>query len=173
MLILEIKEIMTKIQNINSNFSKRTQEALEQALIDALQLREVIDKDKARYSKEISQFPHLDGGLNAQIYNIMKLLKQYDDMIPYLEKTLEYLDNKNNPTLWRHLGLLYLVKEENLEKAIEAWEKALQLNPTLAQKYSGLNIVYVYKSLIKQGKKPTWKIESADLESGHFSVVLK
>ena len=163
---------MATVKEINILYNKRTQESLEQALAKSLDLREIIDKDKAKYSQEIGQFYHLDSGLNAQIFNCMKLLKKYDNMIPYLESTLQYLNNDKNPTLWRLLGLLYLVKGKNLDKACEAWEKAIYLDSSLVQRYPGLNVVYVYNTMKKEGKSPSWEVLSADIESGEFSVKL-
>ena len=146
---------------------------LPTALEIGLQIREVLDAEGERLSKEIDQYEHLEGGLNAFIFNCMKLLKQYDDMIPFLEKTLEYLDNDKNPDLWRILGLLYLAKENDLEKACTAWKKAIELNPQLLEKYSGLNIIYVYEAMKEKEPPPKWKILSIDLDTGNFSVIFE
>ena len=123
-------------------------------------------------SKKIDQYHHLDGGLNAFIFNCMKLLGQYKNLIPYLEKTLRYLNNDQNPDLWRQLGLLYLVNEQDLEKAIDAWKNAISLDPVIEQKFPGLSIVHVYESMRGRGKKISRKLTHADIETGDFSITL-
>jgi tetratricopeptide (TPR) repeat protein len=167
--MLNYDEIMAEIDKIAVAYrSGNYRQSLDMALV----LRRTIDTDLEHYKEAFPQFEHLDRGLNAQIYNCMKLLKQYDGMIPFLESTINYLDNNQNPTLWRLLGLLYLIQEDDLEKACEAWKEALTLDSSLVQKYPGLNIVFVFDSMKKAGKKPSWKVLSADIESGDFSVEL-
>ncbi|MGY5853732.1 MAG: hypothetical protein RTU92_09220 [Candidatus Thorarchaeota archaeon] len=84
----------------NQGVSQNQPEKLEKALEILLQLREDLDnKDPEMLASEIDQYHHLDGGLNAHIYNLMNMLKRYDEILPFLEKTIQYLDNKRNPTL--------------------------------------------------------------------------
>ena len=76
------------------------------------------------------------------------------------------------PDLWRQLGLLYLVQEKDLDKACNAWQTVIGLNGAIIEKFPGLNIVYTYNALKSEGRKVTWEILHADLETGDFSVSL-
>ena len=107
-------------------------------------------------------------GVDVHIYLCLRELKQYDEMIPYLESALRFSPNDRNPEQWRMLGLLYLHNERNVEKAIEAWKQALELNPALAAQYTGLQIVYLYDSMKEMGGQPI--IDFVDLETGNFAV---
>jgi tetratricopeptide (TPR) repeat protein len=173
---MNAEEILRDVGTIREHYNKwmRTKDkaALEGALAISLRLREIINNHKDELSKEIDQFHHLDGGLNAQIFNCMKLLGRYEDIIPYLEKTLQYLNNDQNPDLWRQLGLLYLVNENNLEKAVEAWKRAIALDSSLIENFSGLNVVYTYDAMKSRDERITWKILHADIETGEFSVII-
>jgi tetratricopeptide (TPR) repeat protein len=60
------------------------------------------------------------------------MLHQYDEAIPILEKTAELIPDDSK--IWINLGAAYLGKleeasEENQQQAIEAFEKALELDP--------------------------------------------
>ena len=174
---MSAEEILRDVGKIRDLYNKgiRTKDnaALEEALAISLQLRASIDnQDKEKLSKEIAQFHHLDGGLNSLIFNCMKLLGRYEDIIPYLEKTLQYLNNDQNPDLWRQLGLLYLVNESNLEKAVEAWKKAIALDSSLIEKFPGLNVVYTFDAMKSRGERITWNVVHADIETGEFSVTI-
>ncbi|MGY5874150.1 MAG: hypothetical protein RTU30_00250 [Candidatus Thorarchaeota archaeon] len=149
-------------------------EKLEQALEIALDLRKTLDSiDNDKLASEINQYEHLDSGLNAHIYNLMNLLKRYDEILPFLEKTIRYLDNEKNPTLWRILGLLYLVQEKDIDKASEAWKKAIQLDPLTLERHPGLEIVHTYEALKASRRIVDWELLDYDLETGVFSVNLK
>jgi cytochrome c-type biogenesis protein CcmH/NrfG len=56
-------------------------------------------------------------------------------------------------TFWRLLGLLHLAKENNLEKACDAWRKALDLDPTSLDKYPALSIVHTHNVMRKTAKQ--------------------
>jgi len=174
------EQILKEIQSISSQYNTglNTKKAnwFETALQKALALRKVVDEMddalKAEFDNMYSNgFYHLDYGLHSQSYNCMNLLGRYEDMLPYLEKAITYMNNPRNPEMWRILGLLYLAQKSDLEKACEAWKKAIDLNPTLLEKYSGLSVVHVYDAMKKAGKKITWKVEHVDLKTGNFSVV--
>lgn len=174
---MDAATIMSKVGRsrdlYNKGISLNQKEPLEEALAISLELRNYIDNtDKSQLAKEIDQFHHLDGGLNAHIFNLMSLLGQLEKIIPFLERTLDYLDNDKNPNLWRQLGLLYLVQEEDIDKACSAWKKAIELDPFIIEKYPGLNLVYTYQALKSSGKSVSWKVLHADLETGDFSVSL-
>ncbi len=175
---MDVDEILSEVGKARNLYNRGTQleepGALEKALTIALRIREYLDsQDKEEMSKKIDQYHHLDGGLNAFIFNCMKILGKYEGAIPYLERTLQYLDNDQNPDLWRQLGLLYLVNEQDLDKAVDAWKNALSLNPVIEQKYPGLSIVHVYESMKAGGKKVSWKVIHADIETGDFSITLE
>ena len=173
---MNAQEILVEVGKTRDLYNKgmrmKDPAAFEEALVISLRIREAIDAAKEELSKQIDQFHHLDGGLNAHIFNLMKLLGKHEDAIPYLEKTLQYLNNDQNPDLWRQLGLLYLVNEQDLDKAVEAWEKALALDPIIEQRYSGLSVVHVYSTMKSRGEHVTWKLLHADIETGEFSVSL-
>jgi len=150
---------------------------LEAGLSKALELRKVIenldDGLKAEFDKmHPNGFYHLEHGLHSQIYNFMNLLEKSDGMLPSLEKAITYLKNPKNPDMWRRLGMLYLAQKNDLEKACEAWKKALELNPTFLERFPGLNVVHVFEAMKKQGKKISWKVEKLDMKTGNFSVVI-
>jgi tetratricopeptide (TPR) repeat protein len=107
-------------------------------------------------------------GVDVHIYLCLRELKRYKDMIPYLESGLRFSPNDRNPEQWRVLGLLYLHNERSVEKAVEAWKRALELNPALAAQYTGLQIAYLYDSMKAMGSQPV--IDFVDLETGNFSV---
>ncbi|NHI94612.1 MAG: hypothetical protein EAX96_19125 [Candidatus Lokiarchaeota archaeon] len=174
-------DILQKVKEISSLYNlgrvQKSEEKLEKALIEALNLRKIIDKIDQNLKEDFDQmysngFYHLDYGLHSQIYNCLNLLGKYDEMLPYLEKSITYLDNNRNPEMWRMLGLLYLAQKNDLEKACNAWKKAIELNPLLLEKYSGLSIVNVYEAMKKQGKKITHVVESLDLKTGEFTIVI-
>ena len=98
----------------------------------------------------------------------MKQLKQYEHMIPYLKATLEAPGNGENAELWRMLGLLLLHHERDVPKAMRAWKYALHLDPSLAQKYEGLQFVRVYDAIKETGGQPV--IDFVDLETGNFGI---
>lgn len=175
-------EILHQVKAINSLYNtgrvSNDKQKLEEALQKALKLRKIIDELENDLKKEFDKmydngFYHLDYGLHAQIYNCLNLLGRFEEMLPYLEKAITYLDNQKNPEMWRILGLLYLAQKNDLDKACESWKKALELNPLLLEKYSGLNIVHVYEAVKKQGKKVAWEVEYIDLKTGNFSVAIK
>lgn len=174
---MRAQEILTEVGKTRDLYNKgmhtKDMAAFEEALEISLRIREAIDADKEDLAKQIDQFHHLDGGLNAHIFNLMKILGKHKDAIPYLEKTLQYLNNNQNPDLWRQLGLLYLVNEQDLDKAVDAWEKALVLDPTIEQRYSGLSVVHVYNAMKSSGEHMTWELLHADIETGEFSVSLR
>jgi cytochrome c-type biogenesis protein CcmH/NrfG len=87
-------------------------------------------------------------------------------MIPYLETTVNIPGNDQNAELWRILGLLYL-NERDTKKAFAAWKIALDLDPSLATKYEGLQIVYMYDSM-KQFGEPV--VNFVDFATGNFNV---
>ncbi len=158
----------------SEGLSQSQPEKLEKALEISLDLRKDLDGlGSEELASMIDQYHHLDGGLNAHIYNLMNLLKRYDGILPFLEKTIQYLDNDKNPTLWRILGLLYLVQEKDIDKASKAWKKAIQLDPSVRENYPGLEIVYTYESLRASGRSVEWELLDYDLETGVFSVNLK
>ena len=174
-------DILQQIKAISSLYNSgragNNKQKLEEALQKALDLRKIIENIDDSLKKEFDQmyangFYHLDYGLHAQIYNCMNLLGLFDEMLPYLEKTITYLDNNKNPDMWRVLGLLYLAQKNDLHKACEAWKKSSELNPLFLEKYSGLNIVNVYEAVKKQGKKVTWEVKHIDLQIGDFSVII-
>lgn len=172
---MEVQEILAEVGKARDLYNKgvysKDSAQLEAALEISLRLREYLDsQDKEEMAKKIDQYHHLNGGLNAFIFNCMKLLGKYEDMIPYLERTLQYMDNKSNPDLWRQLGLLYLVNEQNFDKAIEAWRNAVALDPRIEQRYPGLSVVHVYNAMIARGEKISWKLIHANIETGDFSV---
>jgi tetratricopeptide (TPR) repeat protein len=168
---MEAAEVLNEVMHARDLYSRGM---FEESLTISLHLREIIDgPDRELLSSQIDQFHHLDGGLNAHIFNCMKLLGRFDGIIPYLEKTLGYLDNDQNPDLWRQLGLLYLVQEKNLDKACDAWRWAIELDSTIAERYQGLNLVFTYDALKSSGHEITWEILYADLETGDFSVSLR
>jgi tetratricopeptide (TPR) repeat protein len=173
---MDKNEILRKTKEARSLFHEaqtlNQKDKLEEALRIALEIRQTLDESGQSLSKEINGYEHLNGGLNALIFSCMNLLNQYENMIPYLEKTLKYLDNDQNPNLWRLLGLLYLAKENNLEKACDAWRKALDLDPTLLDRYPGLSIVHTYDAMRKNGKTIAWKTTHINLETGDFSISL-
>ncbi len=173
-ILQEIKEI-SQLYNIGR--ANMVIEKLENGLSKALKLRKVIDNIDEDLKKEFDKmyangFYHLDYGLDSQIYNFMNLLKKYDEMLPYLEKAITYLENKRNAHMWRVFGLLLLSKRNDLENACDAWRKAIELDPTFPEKYSGLNVIYVYEAMKRQGDNIIWKIEHIDLNTGIFSVIL-
>jgi len=174
-------EILQRVKAISSLYNSgragNNKQKLEEALQKALELRKIINNLNDDLKKEFNQmyangFYHLDYGLHAQIYNCMNLLGKFNEMLPYLEKAITYLDNNRNPEMWRVLGLLNLAQKNDLDKACEAWKKAIELNPLFLEKYSGLSIVNVYEALKKQGKKVTWEIKNLDLQTGEFSVMI-
>jgi tetratricopeptide (TPR) repeat protein len=167
---MDVQEILLQVSRARDFYSSgKYQKSLE----ISLRIREYIDsQNKEELAKDIDQFHHLDGGLNAHIFNCMKLLGQYDAVIPYLEKTLQYLNNDKNPELWRLLGLLYLVKEQNLDKAVEAWRKAIALDESIVQRFPGLNIVYTYDAMKSKTGVVKWELVHADIQTGEFSVSL-
>ncbi|MFW9920906.1 MAG: hypothetical protein ACFFED_15000 [Candidatus Thorarchaeota archaeon] len=173
--MMEPSEILIQVGRARDLYNRGLQmkdpAAFEESLSISLSLRKLIDSsDKEELAKEINQFEHLDGGLNAHIFNCMKLLGRYEDILPYLERTLQYLNNDRNPDLWRQLGLLYLVQKKDLEKAVEAWKKAIELDSSFLERFPGLNVVYTYTALKSTGKHVSWKVIHADLETGEFSV---
>lgn len=105
-------------------------------------------------------------GVDVQIFFCLKELKRFAEMTPYLETTLNVPGNETKAELWRMLGLLYL-NEGDAEKAFTAWKRALELEPSLAQKYQGLQVVYVYDSMKLIGEPV---IDFVDFETGNFSV---
>ena len=107
-------------------------------------------------------------GVDVHIYLCLRELKRYEDMIPCLESALRFSPNDRNPEQWRVLGLLYLHNERDVEKAIEAWKRALELNPELAGQYHGLQVVYLYDSMKEMGGQPI--IDFVDLETGNFGI---
>ena len=173
-ILQEIKEITRLYKQGRAGKNK---EKLELGLKKALELRKIIhsldDDLKAEFEKMYANgFYHLDHGLDAQIYNLMNLLQNFDGILPYLEKSITYLDNKRNADMWRMLGMLYLAQKNDLEKACEAWKKAIEINPSYTKWYSGLNVVFVHDAMKKQGENITWKIEHLDLKTGEFSIIL-
>lgn len=104
--------------------------------------------------------------VDVQIFYCLKSLGRFAEMIPYLETTVSIPGNDQNAELWRILGLLYL-NEQNAEKAFAAWKHALRLDPSLAEKYAGLQIVHVYDSMKKIGEPV---IDFVDLATGNFKV---
>jgi len=169
-ITLHIEEVLLLVEKAKEYYNQGTN-GLEQALDIGLKIREILDKEGKILREEIDSYDDLDGGVYAFIYNCMVQLKRYDGMIPFLEKTLSYLDNSQNPDLWRKLGLLYLSQKHDLKKACSAWKKALDLNLKYLEFYPGLNIVNVYEGMKKANKKISWKIEFVDLETGNFSVI--
>lgn len=174
---MDAEEILAEVRKARDLYNRgihlKDSLALEESLSISLRLREYIDsQDKEEMSQKIDQFHHLDGGLNAHIFNCMKLLGRYDGILPYLERTIQYLDNAKNPDLWRQLGLLYLVQEKNLEKAVTAWKKAIELAPTFLDRFPGLNIIYTYDAMKSAGRLVNWEVLHADLETGEFSISL-
>ena len=164
-------EILAEVGRARNLYTRGT---YKESLAISLRLREYIDsQDKEEMAKKIDQFHHLDGGLNAHIFNCMKLLGQYETAIPFLEKTLQYLNNDRNPELWRLLGLLYLVNEKNLDKAVEAWRKAIALDEAIVQRFPGLNVVYTYDTMKSRDEKVSWKLIHADIQTGDFAVSFK
>ena len=107
-------------------------------------------------------------GVDVHIYLCLRELKRYEDMIPYLESAIRFSPNDRNPEQWRVLGLLYLHNERDVEKAIEAWKRALELDPALAGQYQGLQVVYLYDSMKEMGGQPI--IDFVDLETGNFGI---
>lgn len=107
-------------------------------------------------------------GVDVQIFFCMKELKRYDDMIPYLKATLEAPGNGENAELWRMLGLLLLHNERDVPKAMRAWKYAMHLDPSLLQKYDGLQFVSVYEVMKETGGQPV--IDFVDLETGNFGI---
>ncbi|TXT56011.1 MAG: hypothetical protein BAJATHORv1_30395 [Candidatus Thorarchaeota archaeon] len=173
----ELLLLISKARNcFDQGLALNNQTKIIEALEIGLEIRRFLDSADSetleRLASEIDQFRHLDGGLNSFIYNCMKLTGKFEDMLPYLEKTVQYLQNDQNPDLWRQLGLLYMVQKQDLDKACEAWKRAINLDNTLVGKFPGLNVVYVYDAMKSQGKDVTYKIIYADLESGDFSVEL-
>jgi len=147
--------------------------ALEEALKIALEIREFLDiNDTSEMQNEIDQFEDLDMGLNAFIFNCMELLGHHDRMLPFLERAIHYLDNERKPDLWRQLGLLYLAQKKDIDKACDAWKRAIELDPSILERCPGLNLVHAYEALKKAGKKPRWKLLHADLKTGEFSVTM-
>jgi len=107
-------------------------------------------------------------GVDVQIFFCMKHLKRYDQMIPYLKATLEIPGNGESAELWRMLGLLLLHNERDVPKAMRAWKHALHLEPSLAQKYDGLQFVHLYDVMKETGGQPV--IDFVDLETGNFGI---
>lgn len=107
-------------------------------------------------------------GVDIHIFQCLRQLKRYEDMIPYLETTLSFSPNDRNAELWRMLGLLYLHNERSVDKACAAWKQALALNPFLAQQYEGLQFVYIYDSMKASGSQPV--VEYVNLEDGSFNI---
>ena len=106
-------------------------------------------------------------GVDTHIFMCLRALRRYEEMIPYLEATISYSPNDQNAELWRMLGLLYLHNERDVDKAMTAWKRALQLNPALAVQYEGLQFVYVYDAMKGTGKPV---IDFVDLETGAFGI---
>ena len=104
--------------------------------------------------------------VDTQIFLCLKSLGRFEESIPYLETTVSIPGNDRNAELWRILGLLYL-NERKTEKAFAAWKTALNLDPSLATKYEGLRIVYMYDSM-KQFGEPV--VDFVDLATGTFNV---
>jgi tetratricopeptide (TPR) repeat protein len=104
--------------------------------------------------------------VDTQIFLCLKELGRFEEMIPYLETTVAVPGNDQNPELWRILGLLYL-NERDTKKAFAAWKVALNLDPSLATKYEGLQIVYMYDSM-KQFGEPV--VDFVDFATGTFNV---
>lgn len=92
-----LKEVSRAASLYRRGLNLNRQDMVEECLGISLRIRSVIDGDRERYSSNIDQFHHLDGGLNANIFNCMKLVGRFEGIIPYLEKTLEYLNNAQNP----------------------------------------------------------------------------
>lgn len=105
-------------------------------------------------------------GADVQIFMCLKALNRFAEATPYLETTLSIPGNAGNAELWRVLGLLHL-NEGNAEKAFAAWKRALELNPSLAEKYQGLQVVYVYDTMKEIGQPI---IDFVDLATGNFGV---
>jgi tetratricopeptide (TPR) repeat protein len=79
--------------------------------------------------------------------------KQYDNAIPYLEKTVQFAELYDNNEEFKDKSLRYLpplyiregnreLKNSNYEAAIENFNKALELNPDLYHAYQGIGLVY-------------------------------
>ena len=111
------------------------------------------------FKRAVSELEIAVSGLNKDPhlwlnYGIARLLnKQYRDAITVLENTLTVIhDTENtprNPTdiadlkvqTHYNLGLAYY-HDGKIEKAITAYEKAIQLEPNFADAYGGLGVIY-------------------------------
>jgi len=142
-----INEFNTGVEKVNNQEYEVSIEHFNQVINMAATVGDEANDMKASAEKQIP------AAYYRQATVFMKR-KQYDNAIPYLEKTVEFatLYNNNEDISKKasgYLPQLYVMegnrswKNESLDEAIAYFDKALGLNPNIYQAYQGKAMVYL------------------------------
>ena len=148
-----INEFNTGVEKLNNQEYESSVEHFNQVLALA---EEVGDEANDIRQKAEEQIP---SAYYRQATVFMKR-KQYDNAIPYLEKTVEYANMYNNNEEFKQKSLSYLPplyvmegnkawKNDNYDQAHEYFDKALELNEDLHQARQGKGMVYLEEGEIE------------------------
>lgn len=108
-------------------------------------------QDLGALSSAIS-FLEKGASLNPEAYEIYKIIGDIYNNLKNLEKAINYYTmyvetcpiNQNHPLVYNIIGHLYetLGQYHNIDKQIDAFEKAIELMPNLKSAYKNLTVVY-------------------------------
>lgn len=145
-----INEFNSAVEFLNNQEYEKALELFNQTLAMA---DEVGDEASDMKAKSEDQIP---ATYYRQATVFMKR-KQYDNAIPYLEKTVEFANLYGNNDELKDKSLGYLpplytregnreLKNKNYDGAISYFDKALEMKPDLYQAYQGEGLVYMEKN---------------------------
>jgi len=114
-------------------------------------------------------------GVAPQIYQCLGALKQWEEMIPYLEAMLSIpaIAAKPASANFRYLlGMFYLKYERNPHKARHVWKDALARDPAFGSRFPVIeSFVRAYDATLEKGTDTfSPRVISVDLDTGTFVV---
>jgi len=103
----------------------------------------------------------------ANLGTLHRQLKNYDKAILFLKKALEL---NENAFFWNKLGITYAEMEK--EDAVEAFQKAIKLNPSFGEAYFNLGVYYWNKNELEKTLRVWEEGRRKDPDYPHFKTWL-